>query len=154
MRQISPAGYAFYAVAITLAFTSSACADESQNVVATVAGFHEALRRGDGPAAMKLLAPDAMILEGGALETRAEYENHHLAADIEFAKTVPSARSDVLVKIEGNTAWLTSRSLMDGEFKGKPVKSSGAELIVLTKTQNGWQIRAIHWSSHKRAATE
>jgi ketosteroid isomerase-like protein len=139
---------------VVFALTVTALADESDNVRSTVDSFHDALRRGDGAAAMKLLAPDATIIEGGAIETRAEYESHHLAADIEFAKAVPSARSDVRVQIDGNTAWLNSRSRTEGEFKGRPVNSNGAELIVLTKTPEGWRIRAIHWSSHKVTKAE
>lgn len=98
---------------------------------------------------MKFLAPDATILEGGAIETRAEYESHHLAADMAFAKAVPSTRSEVRVRIEGNTAWLTSASRTEGTFQERPINSRGAELVVLSKTAEGWQIRAIHWSSQK-----
>ena len=127
----------------------AASADELKGVNSTVDAFHDALRRGDGPAAMKLLAPDAIILEGGGIETRAEYESHHLAADMEFAKAVPSARSDVRVQLDGNTAWLTSASRTQGTFKERPINSRGAELMVLTKTPDGWRIRAIHWSSQK-----
>jgi ketosteroid isomerase-like protein len=144
----------FHSAVIVFALAVSTSADESESVRSTVDAFHEALGRGDGAAAIKLLAPDALILEGGSVETRAEYESHHLAADIEFAKAVPSPRSDVRVQIDGNTAWLTSRSRTEGEFKGRPVNSSGAELIVLTKTPEGWRIRAIHWSSHKVTKAE
>ena len=124
-------------------------APPSDAVLAAVNGFHEALRRGDGAAVMKLLTPDAVILEAGGIETRTEYEGHHLGEDMEFAKAVPSTRSDHRVQIDGNTAWVTSRSTTEGSFNGKPVNSVGAELVVLTKSDQGWQIRAIHWSSRK-----
>lgn len=140
--------FAVFVLAIAVSGFSAA-ADESQSVASTVDAFHDALRRGDGPAAMKLLAPDAIILEGGAIETRAEYESHHLAADMAFAKAVPSTRSNVRVQIDGNTAWLTSASRTEGSFQEQPINSRGAELIVLSKTAEGWQIRAIHWSSQK-----
>ena len=149
MNKPTPARRALYCVALIFALTLSAFADEAGSVRATVDGFHEALSRGDGPAAMKLLAPDAVIMEGGGIETRAEYESHHLAADMEFAKAVPSTRSNVAVQINGDTAWLTSASRTEGTFKGKPVNSRGAELIVLAKTADGWRIRAIHWSSQR-----
>ncbi len=124
-------------------------AGESGAVARVLETFHSALTRGDGKAAMDLLASDAVILESGSLETRAEYEAHHLPEDIQFAQTTHSLRSDVRVEIDGNTAWLTSRSLTNGSFEGKPVNSSGVELAILTKTAAGWRIRAIHWSSHK-----
>ncbi len=118
-------------------------------MASTVATFHESLRRGDGASAMKLLAPDALILEGGSVETRAEYESHHLAADMAFARAVPSNRSAVQVQINGDTAWLKSVSRSEGTFQDRPISNSGAELVVLTKTSDGWRIRAIHWSSRK-----
>ena len=129
-----------------------AAANDNADAAATVEAFHNALARGDGAAAMKLLAPDAVILESGSVETRAEYESHHLPEDIRFAQAIPNTRSDIRVQIDGNTAWLTSRSKAEGSFEGKPVNSVGVELIVLTKTSEGWRIRAIHWSSHKRSA--
>lgn len=133
---------------------AAATADESVNVASAVEAFHNALAHGDGKAAMKLMAPDAVILESGSTETRAEYESQHLPEDIQFAQAVHSNRSDVRVQIDGNTAWLTSRSKTEGSFEGKPVNSVGVELVVLTKAPAGWLIRAIHWSSHKVTKTE
>lgn len=143
---------AFASTTAALILCTSAFAatpDESANVGSTVEAFYNALAYGDGKAAMKLLAPDAVILESGSAETRAEYESHHLPEDIQFAQAVRNNHSDVQVQIDGNTAWLTSRSKAAGSFEGKPVNSVGVELVVLTKTANGWLIRAIHWSSHK-----
>lgn len=142
----------FGSTAAALMLCTSAVAatpDESANVGSVVEAFHSALAHGNGKAAMKLLAPDALILESGSAETRAEYESHHLPEDIQFAQKVSSNRSDVQVQIDGNTAWLTSRSKTEGSFEGKPINSGGVELVVLTKTAEGWRIRAIHWSSHK-----
>ena len=149
MNKPTIARRALHCVALIFVLTVSAFADEAASVRATVEGFHEALSRGDGPAAMKFLAADAVIMEGGAIETRAEYESHHLAADMEFAKAVPSTRSNVSVQINGDTAWLMSASRTEGTFKDKPVNSRGAELMVLAKTADGWKIRAIHWSSQR-----
>ena len=129
--------------------SSETLSSDAGAIIAAVDGFHDALRRGDGAAAMKLLALDAVILESGFAETRADYEAHHLPEDIRFAQSVRSTRSDVRVQVDGNTAWLTSRSTSEGSFEGKPVNSAGVELAVLTKTAGGWRIRAIHWSSHK-----
>lgn len=137
-----------FVLAITVSGFSAA-AHESKSVASTVDAFHNALRRGDGAAAMKLLAPDAIILEDGAIETRAEYESHHLSADMAFAKAVPSTRSNVRVQMDGNTAWLSSASRTEGSFQKRPINNRGAELIVLTKGAEGWRIRAIHWSSQK-----
>ncbi len=117
-------------------------------ITATVERFHAALNKGDAAAAMALLAPDARILEGGHTETRAEYEKGHLSADIEFAQAVPGKREDVITRQEGSVAWSTSTSRTTGNFKGRAIDSAGTELMVLSKTADGWRIRAIHWSSH------
>ena len=117
-------------------------------ITATVERFHAALNKGDAAAAMALLAPDARILESGHTETRAEYEKGHLSADIEFAQAVPGKREDVITRQEGPVAWSTSTSRTTGNFKGRAIDSAGTELMVLSKTADGWRIRAIHWSSH------
>jgi ketosteroid isomerase-like protein len=144
--------------AISVLFLTSTWSEtlspDAGGITAVVHRFHDALRRGDAQAVMELLAPDAIILEGGAIETRAEYESHHLAADMAFAKAVPSTRSDVRVQIDGNTAWLTSTSRTKGSFGGREINSTGSELIVLSKSAQGWRIRAIHWSSHDSKKSE
>ena len=142
-------------IALTLASvliaTALAAGDDSADpqITATVEAFHAALKNGDRAAVMALLAPDAHILEGGHTESRGDYEKGHLAADLEFAQAVPpSRRENVVVRQEGSAAWTTSTSRVTGTFKGREVNSAGTELMVLTKTADGWRIRAIHWSSH------
>ena len=134
-------------VLATAAVASASEAPDPQ-IAATVDAFHDALTKGDRAAVMALLAPDAQILEGGHAESREEYEKGHLAADIEFAQAVQSKRENVVARQEGSAGWVTSSSRVSGNFKGRDVNSAGAELIVLTKTPDGWRIRAIHWSSH------
>ena len=113
--------------------------------------YHEALAGGDEKAAMQLLAADAVILEGGGLETREEYLSHHLTDDIRFAQAVPSRRSPVQVTVNGDVAWATSTSETQGSFRNRAIDIVGAELMVLTRTDTGWVIRAIHWSSRPRS---
>lgn len=109
--------------------------------------FHEALRSGNVGVVQQLLAPDAVVLESGRLESRDEYLSHHLPADIEFAKTVPSQVQRMETTISGDTAWVKSTSVSTGTFRDRPVKLAGAELMVLTRKAAAWEIRAIHWSS-------
>jgi ketosteroid isomerase-like protein len=123
---------------------------DSVAVVRVAAQFHTALQTGDSATIKQLLAPDLRVLEGGAVETRAEYLAHHLAADIEFAKSVRSESRLTSYRREGSVAWLVSTSSAQGTFRGRAVDSVGAELMILTKTPSGWQIRAIHWSSGRR----
>ncbi len=101
---------------------------------------------------MALLAEDAQVLEMGVRETREQYSGEHLTADVLFAKTVASTRSAMVVRQEGPVAWTTQQSRTEGRFMSRDVDSDGTELMVLTKTPDGWRIRAIHWSSHSHAA--
>ncbi len=124
---------------------------DSAAAATVVRQFHDALVRGDSAAALALLAEDAIVLEAGTIETRAEYQRHHLPADIRFAQAVPSTRGSVRVVVAGDIAWITSSSETNGTFEDRPINGVGAELMVLSRTAAGWRIRAIHWSSRRRA---
>jgi uncharacterized protein (TIGR02246 family) len=123
---------------------------DSAAVAAVVERYHRALAGGDSAAALALLAPDAVILESGSVESRAEYRSHHLTADIEFARAVPNRRGPVRVRVRGDAAWASSTSTTQGQFRGRAINSAGAELMVLTRAADGWRIAAIHWSSRTR----
>lgn len=127
-------------------------ANDSSAVAAVVRAYHEALTRGDSAAALRLLAEDAVILEAGGVESRAEYRSHHLPGDIQFAQAVPSQRAEIRVTLAGDVAWAISTSETRGTFRDRAINSSGAELMVLSRTPGGWIIRAIHWSSRARRA--
>lgn len=114
-----------------------------------VRSFHDALRTGDAARVKQLLAPDAVIIEAGHLESREEYLSHHLSADIEFAKSVPSQLLSSRTTVHGATAWVQSATSSTGSFRDQAVKLVGAELVVLTRAGSSWEIRAIHWSSYK-----
>ena len=120
---------------------------DQRAVAATVQSYHDALARGDSAGAMRLLAPDALILESGGLETRADYQGHHLPGDIAFAKAVPSQRAEPTVVVAGDVAGGVGTSRTTGTYRGRAINSAGAELMVLSRTADGWNIRAIHWSS-------
>lgn len=129
--------------------SAAAPAADSAEVARVVGQYHEALGRGDSTAALGLLAPDAVILESGGMETVAEYRAHHLSSDIEFARAIPERRSAIGVAVRGDVAWAASTSTAKGTFRGRTIDSSGAELMVLTRTPGGWRIAAIHWSSRR-----
>jgi ketosteroid isomerase-like protein len=146
----------FIVVAISAALAATTPAARAQGdsdstaVVDVVARYHRALAAGDSTAALAILAPDAMILESGGAETVAEYRAHHLPADLAFAAAVPSQRTVTRVVIRGDMAWVASKSTTQGEFRGRAINSTGAELMVLARTVDGWRISAIHWSSRTR----
>jgi hypothetical protein len=60
-------------------------ASDSSEVAALVRRFDALMAAGDSTGLLALLADDAVILESGGLETRAEFRSHHLPADIAFA---------------------------------------------------------------------
>ena len=126
-------------------------ASDSMDVIGVVDAFHRALAAGDSSAALALLAPDVVILESGGSETRDEYRGHHLPGDIAFARAVPSRRVPLKVTIQGDAAWVSATSIVQGQFRDRQINSAGAELVVLSRSASGrWLIRAIHWSSRAR----
>lgn len=127
-------------------------APDRETIAGKVSAFHDALARGDRAAAMGLLAPDAQILESGHHQTREEYAQEHLDSDIAFAQAVPNTRGAMIVRQEGAVAWATSTGRSAGTFRGREVNAENAELMVLVKTEDGWRIRAIHWSNHSHVA--
>ena len=131
------------------ACTSSAPPSEAE-VIAVVESFYGAMKTGDTAAAMRVIAPDAVFLESGKLETRAEYEANHLPADIKFESQVTGKRAPMRVTFEGNTAWVIATTEYEGTFDGAPVNFVSAQLMVLTRDSGDWRIRTIHWSSRRR----
>lgn len=115
-----------------------------------VARFHNAVTAGDGAAAMSVVAVDAVFLEAGGVETRAEYEKNHLPADIEFEKSVPMKRGALRIVVSGDAAWATCTTELKGTFQGRAIDSIGTEMMVLSRAAGGWQIRAVSWSSRAR----
>jgi len=137
----------------TVRARGAAASADSVSAVAAVEGLHAALARGDSAAMLELLAPDVIILESGDMERRDAYRGHHLPADIEFARAVPGTHTLVGVVVQGDVAWVSSTSVTQGKFKDRAINSAGAELIVLSRrdAKSPWQVRAIHWSSRRRA---
>lgn len=123
---------------------------EAAGVTGVVASFHAGIRSGDAAAVARLLAADAVLLEAGGVETRAQYLAKHLPADIEFEKAVTTKRTPGEVIVAGDVAWAHSTSEMVGTFQGRAVDLAGVELMVLSRTADGWRIRAISWSSRAR----
>lgn len=123
---------------------------DSAAVVAVVDAFHTALEEADTAAVRRLLAENVIVQEGGGVETRAEYFSHHLPADMAFAGAVSGERNPVAVEVQGDVAWVASTAHRAGTFRGREIDLQGAELMVLTRTPDGWRIAAIHWSSRSR----
>ena len=132
------------------ALVATAVASQARGAAASVDAFHAALRRGDTVAAAALLAEDVLIFESGRVErSKAEYQSHHLGADAEFAKAVPSTLTRRAGEATGTMAWIASESRTSGTYEGKPINLATTETMVLRRSGKGWRIVQIHWSSAK-----
>jgi len=136
--------------AASLTLAQESMPTDSAAVTSVVKAFHAALVDGDSVTALRFLARDLRVLESGHIEDLAEYRSHHLGADIAFAKAVPSERTIHAVTVIDSVAWLSATSRTTGTYRERAIDSDGAELVVLTRTSDGWRIRAIHWSSRAR----
>jgi ketosteroid isomerase-like protein len=126
---------------------STTPAHTDAEVAAVLESFYGAIKRGDAKAAMSVIASDALFIESGNLETRAQYEMNHLPSDIDFEKQVTGKRDPLRITFAGDTAWVIATTTYDGKFDDAPVSFVSAQLMVLTKDEDAWKIRSIHWSS-------
>lgn len=124
--------------------------DPAAGAGTTVARFDAALEAGDSATVLALLAPDAVILESGGIETRAQYRTEHLPADIEFARATTRTARAPTITVRGDVAWVVSVDRVTGTFRGRSIDADGATLMVLVRGDQGWRIAAVHWSSRAR----
>jgi len=114
---------------------------------AVVESFSAALQRGDSMRVLRLLHPQLVVYESGVAEDLAHYRSHHLAADIAFLAQVRSTTIHDDFTVSGGMALYTREYRSRGTWRGKPIDSTGTETLVLVRTEQGWRIRHIHWSS-------
>lgn len=123
---------------------------DADEAVETIERFQTALADRDSATVDALLLPDAVILEGGGLETRTEYFGHHFGADAAFLSELDREVESRQVRRDEGTAWVSTKRRLQGTADGDLVDLSSAELMVLRETPDGWRIAAIHWSSRSR----
>jgi len=129
------------------ACSSPSATHNDADVAAVLESFYGAIKRGDAKGAMSVIAPDALFVESGKLETRAQYEENHLPLDIDFEKQVTGKRDPLRITFKDDAAWVVATTAYDGKFEGARVQFVSAQLMVLTKDADAWTIRSIHWSS-------
>ncbi len=120
---------------------------EAAAIRGTVEAFKQALRSGNTEAALAQLHPEVRVFEAGHAETRTEYAEGHLAADMAFLQAVESATTEDRVDLGGDMALYESQYTSKGEFRGREIDSHGTETMVLVRSGDGWKILHIHWSS-------
>ena len=118
------------------------------DVIKTVRSFHSALSAGNATAVSRLLDPNVLIMEGGNVErSRDEYAAHHLKADVKFMRSVKYTLERQSGDSIGDLAWVASEAALSGESQGKQLNLVSTESLVLRRTNSGWRIVHIHWSS-------
>lgn len=132
--------------------TSVRAADRSPDALTpsdTVDAFHEALEEGSAEQAKSWLDPQIVIMESGETQRSvAEYASHHLAADIEFSKSVDSKLLHRAVQSTNAMACVASEYLLSAKA-GAQSKLVSTETVVMQRRADRWQIVHIHWSSKK-----
>ena len=123
---------------------------DSARVAEVVERFRRALVAGDSAAVAEMLLPEALVLEGGGVETKREYLGHHFHADHAFLENMAVTTQKQRVHIESGAAWVSSARRMKGTYEERDLDLASAELMVLRRTPKGWKISAIHWSSRSR----
>ncbi len=135
---------------ITLAVAGQAEATENADHPAVVAATQlgDAISAGDVDALRTLISPDVLIFESGGVESSlAEYEGHHMPADIAFMKNMSSEVISRRVIEAGDSAIVLTQSRISGVYKEKEVDLSSTETLVLEETDGQWKVVHIHWSS-------
>jgi len=124
--------------------------DSEKNVIKTLDAFHQAIIDNNSQVAQTLLSESVRILEGGNIETKEEYLSHHFHSDGKFLRAMNREVESRNVKIEGNTAWVSTQTHTWGTYSDRKLDLNSLELAVLKKEGENWQITALHWSSSEK----
>ncbi len=161
MKALSPTGIRLTAGLIVTVLTAQMTAAQdggsdfsvldSTAVAETVDQFRAAIAGGDSVTVAGLLFDDVVMLESGSPETKHEFLSHHFRRDVAFLSAVSSELLSREVSGSGDVAWVASISRMHGTFREREIDRNSAELAVLRRTDDGWGIAAIHWSSRSNS---
>lgn len=137
-------------IAVSATLLATASLSQAASPQESLDAFHAALTAADKAKATDLMAPDIAIYESGYVErSRAEYASHHLAGDIEFAKTATRKVLKQMERVHGPVAVIWQETETAGTSRGKPVHLFGTETAILERKGNAWAIVHVHWSSRK-----
>ena len=131
------------------AAASSGLSVDSGSLAEVAAGLSAALVAGDPTIVAQLVDADVLIFESGNVESsRAEYEGHHMPADMAFLAAVDRELiSRQVIELADDGAVVSSRSRLFGHYKDRDVDLVSTETLVLKKENGQWRIVHIHWSS-------
>ncbi len=136
---------------VVLAFSSIALfaqqSTEKEMIAKTLSDLETAIVENDSEKAGEILHDDVAILEGGGMETKSQYLSHHFHSDGKFLSAMNREEVSQEISVEGNMAWVTSKTKMTGTYSGREIDLSSLELAVLKKEKGMWKVIALHWSS-------
>lgn len=136
---------------VVLAFSSIALfaqqSTEKEMIAKTLNDLETAIVANDSEKAGEILHDDVTILEGGGMETKSQYLSHHFHSDGKFLSAMNREELSQEISVEGNMAWVTSKTKMTGTYSGRDIDLSSLELAVLKKENGMWRVIALHWSS-------
>jgi ketosteroid isomerase-like protein len=144
MKKITFTLFVLFMASVTLAAQPST---EKDRVAKTLNDLETAIINNNAKQAGEILHEEAAILEGGKMETKSQYLSHHFQADGKFLAAMHREKVSQTIKIEGNVAWVTSKTKMTGRYSGRDIDMNSLELAVLKKENNVWKVVALHWSS-------
>ncbi|MCH9827088.1 MAG: nuclear transport factor 2 family protein [Pseudomonadota bacterium] len=114
-----------------------------------VDGFRKAILRGNAEEALSMMASDVVIYEQGFSEfDRREYAGDHLAADMQFEKSIHRAITWRQVFQDQTYAFVISEYRLTGDLNGETVDIATTETMILRRDAQSWKIAHIHLSSH------
>ncbi|HAH49854.1 MAG TPA: nuclear transport factor 2 family protein [Balneola sp.] len=121
--------------------------NDKEMIAKTLSDLETAIVENDSKKAGEILHDDVTILEGGGMETKSEYLSHHFHSDGKFLSAMNREEVSQEISVEGNMAWVTSKTKMTGTYSGRDIDLSSLELAVLKKENGMWKVVALHWSS-------
>ena len=125
--------------------------EQAKPAVAVIEQLSAALKTGDLIRAGEVLADDVVILEsGGAEHSREEYLSGHARSDAAFLKDADVQVTRRIARVEGSLAWIATESELHATDKGQPITLLSTETMVVKKTDTGWRIVHVHWSSRPK----
>jgi hypothetical protein len=125
---------------------------DARAAVEAVDRFSAALAAGNLVAAGAELAPEVLILEAGGAERSAEeYLGGHAKGDAAFLKQAHVQLLQRTASVHGDLVWVASESELHVSRDGKPATVLSAETMLVRRSEEGWKIVHIHWSSRTKA---
>lgn len=123
-------------------------APAANDAVQVVNNFMAALSTGNLAATRDFLDPGAIVIHNGSIRgSRDEYMAQQAKADADSLQKTQRQLLRRDARAGAAFAWVVSEKLFRTQAGGKASLLSTSETMLLAKTDAGWKIVHIHWSS-------